>query len=125
VAKLILSEVDRARYDLPAEVEYTPGQWGFKSVAAMEKATGWTFERVVAGMQGLLARDENGTEYLKIDLVAFVAFAWMILRDAGHRIDWDEFDLRGHPHFIADDAPEPEGKAPDLDGSNTTTTDQA
>jgi hypothetical protein len=28
------AEVDRARYDLPAEVEYTPGQWGFKSVAA-------------------------------------------------------------------------------------------
>lgn len=121
MTKLILSEVDRARYGLPSEVEYTSGQWGFKSVAAMEKASGYTFDRVVAGLRGLLTHDENGAEYTRYDLLSWVAFAWLILYDAGHRIPWDDFDLHEIPGLISDEEPETEGKAPDPDTSNTTT----
>jgi hypothetical protein len=122
VAKLILSEVDRAKYDLPAEVEYVSGQWGFKAVAAMEKVSGYTYDRVLAGLRGIIAHDEDGAEYRKFDLLAWVAFAWMILWDAGHRIPWDDFDLHAVPDLISDEEPEPEGKAPDPDTSSATTT---
>ncbi len=118
MTKLILAEVDRARYDLPAEIEYIPGQWGFKVVDRVEKATGMTLDRIVAGVQGFPVVKPDGSEGVKVDLAAAVAFAWLIVLDAGHKIAWDDFDLRRWYSLIPDEVQE-EGKAPDT--SNTTT----
>lgn len=121
MTKLVLAEIDRARYDLPAELEYIPGQWGFKIVDKVEKTTGRTLERIFAGMRGIPVITD-GVETVKVDRIAIVAFAWLIVLDLGHPIAWDDFDLRGVYSIVTDEqADEAEGKAPDPDTSNTTT----
>jgi hypothetical protein len=121
VTKLVLAEVDRARYELPDELEYIPGQWGFKIVDKVEKATGLTLDRIFAGMRGIPVVTD-GVEELKVDRVAIVAFAWLVVLDCGYPISWDDFDLHG-VFSIATDEPEDEaeGKAPDPATSSTTT----
>jgi hypothetical protein len=115
---LVLSEYDQQRYSVPAQVEYESGMFGRKAVAELKSQTGYTLARISAGANGI-PRMVDGVEVIERDDVALVAFAWVILRDAGHKIPWDEFDLHGPVDFAYGEEDEEEGKA---DTSNTTTT---
>ncbi len=126
MTKLVLDPADRKRYDLPDEIEYERGMFGRKSIAELKRQTGYTLDRLSAGLRGILKAQPDGTEILERDDVAAVAFVWLVLFDNGHRISWNDFDLRGSIDFSADDPEDEEqGKAPDPDTSNTTTTDPA
>lgn len=119
---LLLSEMDRSRYDLPAEIEYTPGRYGRKAVAELKRQTGYTLDRIQAGLDGIPKLQPDGTEVVEKDDVAFVAYAWLLAWDAGHKIPWDDFDLRGPIQSRSDeDEVEDEGKVPDPATSSTTT----
>ncbi len=122
MTKLVLAEVDRVRYDLPDEIEYMAGLFGRKSVAEMKTQTGYTFDRISAGLKGFPKLQPDGTEVLEVDGVAAVAYAWLILWDCGRKIPWADFDLRGSIDFAAGETEdEEEGKAQDPDTSSTTT----
>lgn len=124
MAKLaLLYEPDRTRYNLPDEVEYENGMYGRKSVAELKKQTGYTLDRIGAGVTGIPKIQEDGSEVIERDDIAVLAFVWLILWDAGHKIPWSDFDLRGGVNFAAgEEVDEEPGKASDPDTSNTTTT---
>ena len=120
---LALSDSDQQRYGVPAEIEYEPGMQGRKAVAELKAQTGYTLDRIRAGTQGIIRVQPDGSEVIERDDVAAVAYAWMLLWDAGHKIPWDDFDLHGSVNFAAGETEdEEEGKAPDPDMSNSTTT---
>ena len=121
---LALSEHDQKRYDVPAEIEYQPGLQGRKAVAELKAQTGYTLERIRAGTQGIIRVQPDGSEVVERDDVAAVAFAWLILWDAGHKIQWDDFDLHGAVDFAAGETEdEEEGKASDTSSTTTETSD--
>jgi len=116
----LLHEPDRTRYNLPEEIEYTPGLFGRKSVAELKTQTGYTLERIAAGLQGIPRIQPDGSEIIERDGVAAVAYVWLILWDNGHKIPWVDFDVRGGIDYaVGESGDEEEGKAPDT--SITTT----
>lgn len=124
----LLLEADRARYNLPEEVEYESGLYGRKSVAELKAQTGYTLDRISAGLQGIVKIQADGSEVIERDGVAAVALAWLILWDNGHKIPWPAFDVRGTIDFAQGETDETEdgeeGKAQDPDTSSTTTTEE-
>lgn len=118
----LLYEPDRARYGLPAEIEYERGMFGRKSVAELKSQTGYTLERISAGLQGFPKLQPDGSEVIERDGVAALAWAWLILWDNGHKIPWADFDLRGGIDFAhGEQEDEEEGKAPDTSSTTTET----
>lgn len=123
---VLLYEPDRARYNLPDEIEYESGMYGRKSVAELKAQTGYTLERISAGLQGIPRVQPDGTEIIERDGIAAVALAWLILWDAGHKIPWGDFDVRGGLDFAhGEQEDEEQGKAEVPDTSSTTTTGPA
>ena len=123
---VLLYEPDRARYNLPDEIEYESGMYGRKSVAELKTQTGYTLDRIAAGLRGIIKVQPDGTEVTERDDLAVVAFVWLVLWDAGHKIPWTDFDLRGGIDLNADGSEDEEkGKAEDPDTSSTTTTGPA
>lgn len=118
---VLLHEPDRVRYNLPDEVEWEPGFFGRKAVAELKRQTGYTLDRISAGLRGIPKIQPDGSEVIERDDVAAVAFAWLILWDRGHQIPWADFDVRGGIDYGYGDEVEDEGKAPEPDTSNSTT----
>lgn len=121
MAMLRLAEADRTRLDIHEDVEFTPGQWSLRSVGQLRKQTGYSMERLDAGMDGFPVVLPGGKEVVEKDYEAYAAYFWLILWNAGHRIPWAEFDLIGIPRILSDVDEVDEGKAPESDTSNTTT----
>jgi hypothetical protein len=148
MGSITFNPIDVAKYGIPETVEFDLKAFGVRQRAAVEKATGhkatWMFDQ----LSGVPELDEHGnaipvpvlddddnpvldedgnpkvTEKLTRDPEALAMFVWMVLWGAGHRLDWNAFDVCevGLKVRIVDDEDEPEGKddAPTTDSANTT-----
>lgn len=142
---LELGEIDRKRYGIEGRIEFANHQFGMRSIKALKVATGYDYEilaRLLAGVpkvdpetkepvyerdaDGNIVKDEQGNPKIEetVDEDAIAAFVWLVLREAGHKLDWDTFDV--HPIGLvlslldSDEEPDP-GK--DEATSSSTTTD--
>ena len=118
MAWIELAEEDRKKYGAPERIEFDYGQWGLKSIDALETEVGWTLEdlgnelqRKKRDEQGNVvmqdALDEDGNPVLNDDGTvkqveasarskkALAAVVWLVLRGIGVRVPWDDFDVRG------------------------------
>ena len=109
---VLLYEPDRARYNLPEEVEYEPGLFGRKSVAELKAQTGYTLDSIAALLRGIPRLQPDGSEVIERDDLAAIAFAWLILWDSGHKIPWVDFDLRGGLDFSFGGGSQPDAHRP-------------
>lgn len=121
MAMLRLAEADRKRLDINEDIEFVPGQWSLRSVGQLRKQTGYSMDRLDAGIDGFPVTLPNGAEVIEKDYEAYAAYFWLILWNAGHRIPWADFDLHGIPHILSDDDEVDEGKAPESDTPSTQT----
>lgn len=142
---LELGDIDKKRYGVEGRIEFANHQFGMRSIKALRVATGYDYEilsRLLAGVpkvdpetkepvyerddSGEVVLDDEGNPKLEltIDEDAIAAFVWLVLRDAGHKLDWDTFDV--HPVGLSlsladgEEAEQDPGKA-DETSSNTTT----
>jgi hypothetical protein len=120
MAILHLAEVDQERLGIHEDVDFTPGQWSLRTVGQLRKQTGYSMERLDAGMDGFPVLLPSGAEVIERDYEAWAAYFWLILWDAGHRIPWTDFDLRTIPQIISDEVSD-EGKAEPSDTPSTPT----
>lgn len=142
---LELSDTDKKRYGVEGRVEFATHQFGMRSIKALRVATGYDYEilsRLLAGVpkvdpqtsepvferddSGEVVTDEEGNPQLELTLDedAIAAFIWLVLRDAGYKLDWDTFDV--HPigmrlSLLDDEAERDSGKAEEETSSSTTT----
>jgi hypothetical protein len=115
MAWIELAEADRKKYATPERIEFEYGQWGLKSIDALETEVGWTLEELGNALQRKKL-DEHGNTVLEDELdddgnpvlgedgtpkqvevtrpskTALAAVVWLVLRGIGIRIPWDEFD---------------------------------
>lgn len=115
MAWIELAEADRKKYGTPERIEFEYGQWGLKSIDALETEVGWTLEELGNALQRKKL-DEHGNTVLEDELdddgnpvlgedgtpkqvevtrpskTALAAVVWLVLRGIGIRIPWDEFD---------------------------------
>lgn len=130
---LELGEVDRERYGVPGRIEFIPHQFGMRSIKALRRQTGYTYEILAELLGGIprldpdtkepvFERDDAGEVVYEdgepkvvrdLDEDAVAAYLWLVLWDNGHRFDWDTFDW--HPvgltlKLFGDEEPDP-GKA--------------
>lgn len=133
-------EIDRERYGVSGRVEFVPHQFGMRSIKALRRHTGYTYEILAELLGGIprldpetkepvLERDAAGQVVYEdgepkvvrdLDEDAVAAYVWLVLWNAGHKFEWDAFDI--HPvgltiKLFGDEEPEP-GKA---DESSTET----
>lgn len=139
---LELGPIDRKRYGVEGRIEFANYQFGIRSTKALRLATGYDYEvltRLLAGVpkvdprtnepvyevdeHGEVVNDEAGNPKLELDVDedAVAAFVWLVLRDAGYKLDWETFDVHpvGLTLSLADESEEDSGK--DEAASNTTT----
>jgi hypothetical protein len=117
MAWIELAEEDRKKYGTPERIEFEYGQWGLKSIDALETEVGWTLEDLGNALQrkkhdehgnvvmedkvdsdGNSVLDEDGkpvqVEMTAPSKTALAAVVWLVLRGIGIRVPWDDFDPR-------------------------------
>jgi hypothetical protein len=146
---LELGDIDRKRYDVPERVEFLHHRFGMRSIKALRRFTGYEYEMMTELAAGVPKVDPETSEQVMRDVLdregnpvyqedgvtpkrepviihdedALAAFIWLILWDAGHRIEWDIFN----PHFdglrlsLGDGEDEESGKAPEEPSTSATT----
>lgn len=145
---LELGEIDRKKYGAPERVEFLHHRYGMRSTKALRKVTGFEYEtmtRLVAGVpkvdpetnepvmqdveddEGNPVCNDDGSPKRELVLVhdedAVAALIWLILWDAGHKLDWDTFNphSEGLRISLADGEDEESGKAQEEPTSSMTT----
>jgi len=117
MAWIELAEEDRKKYGTPERIEFQYGEWGLKSIDALENEVGWTLEDLGNELQRKM-RDEHGdvvmenklddagnpvladdgtaeqVEVTRPSKKALAAVVWLVLRGIGIRVPWDDFDPR-------------------------------
>lgn len=124
MSTLRLSESDRAKWNVAEVVEFDLKTIGLRSVSALKKQTGYTIgEAAALGFDGKIVIQPDGSEKVERDDDALAAVVWVVLYAAGYRsIPWADFDPSPRGLKLEfDEGGEDEGKAPETDGSNTTT----
>lgn len=76
-----LAPSDREKYGAPERIDFEYNRIGLRTIAALKQETGHTLETLAEAL------DEKGRNE-----EAVAAVVWMVLRSAGIRIPWDEFD---------------------------------
>src|ERR1700704_2429967 len=118
MAWIELAEEDRKKFDAPERIEFAYGQWGLKSIDALETEVGWTLEDLGNELRRK-KRDKDGNVVTEDELdaegepilgddgtpkqvevtspskKALAAVVWLVLRGIGIRVPWDDFDPRG------------------------------
>lgn len=140
---LVLSESDREKFGVNGPISFEHGQYGLRSVKAMEKATGYTLRWVEHQLAGVPVMDadgnvetvtvtkDDGTEEvrprLRTDSDAIAAWVWLVLWNNQIKLDWETFDVNPVGLRIDfSDGDSDEGKAqepsPTTDSANTPST---
>ena len=76
-----LAPSDREKYGAPERIEFEYNRIGLRTIAALKTETGHTLETLAAALDDKGRNEE-----------AVAAVVWVVLRSAGIRIPWDEFD---------------------------------
>ena len=77
-----LAPSDREKYGAPERIEFEYNRIGLRTIAALKQETGHTLETLAAALDDKGRNEE-----------AVAAVVWVVLRSAGIRVPWDEFDV--------------------------------
>jgi hypothetical protein len=77
-----LAPSDREKFGAPERIEFEYNQIGLRTIAALKSEVGHTLETLASAID-----DKGGNEE------ALAAVVWMVLRSAGIRVPWAEFDV--------------------------------
>lgn len=87
MAYLELSTEDREKHGLPEKIEFVNGRWGMRTLDDVEQQTGLTLDEIVGGTFGT-----DGERPARRNYRATAAWLYLIVRSAGYRIDWGDWD---------------------------------